>query len=130
MARRMERTAEIIDTASGNCRKTGQGAVFVGATECQRELAKLRRLEAGDGARFVVDWWDDAGNLVESFSLDEAGFEALIGFPPKTPEEYVAYDEAFWAGMRAAHGAFDPIESAVVSDPLADESDRAYCRQD
>lgn len=97
----MERTAEILDLATGDARKTGNGAVFVGAAECESRIRNLRENDAGEDARFLVDIHDEQGDIVETFGLDEAGFEALTGEAPLSPEEYVEYDVAHWGAIRA-----------------------------
>lgn len=101
----MERTAEILDTATGLYCLTGEGATFTGRAECERRLFDLKRLcfwADGKESRFVVDWKDEGGNILDTFGLDEAGFEELTGHAPKTPDEYAAYDRAFWAAQVAA----------------------------
>lgn len=90
----MEREAEILDTATGQFRKTNEGAIFVGSEECKKALADLRLLSKGR-ARFIVDWKGDDG-ILDTFDIDEEGFEALVGHPPKTPDEYVEIDNAHW----------------------------------
>lgn len=92
----IERTAEILDTATGQFTLTFKGAVFVGRAECARALVDLRRIDRGPAARFVVDWHDENNDILETFGIDERGFEALTGEAPKTPDEYANQDAAHW----------------------------------
>lgn len=96
----MKRTAEIIDLATGDARKTGKGAVFVGEAECDFRIRNLRENDAGKDARFLVDIHDERGDILETLGLDEAGFEALTGEAPLSPEKYAEYDNAYWGAIR------------------------------
>jgi hypothetical protein len=99
---KMERTAEILDTASGLLQKTGQGAIFVGKAECEERLRHIQELQARPDARFILDWHDANGDILDTFHLDEDGFRALTGEEPKTPDEYSEIDAKFWDEIERA----------------------------
>jgi hypothetical protein len=98
----MRRTAEILDTATDQFKKTGRGAVFIGEAECTAQFKDLTRADAGPGARFVVDWKDENGDILETFGLTEDGFRALVGEEPLTAEEYDEADARHWDAILTA----------------------------
>lgn len=98
--KKIKRIAEVLDTSGGCCHMTGKGAVFIGEKECAKALADLKRLDAGEAARFAVDWEDQDGNILDTFGVDEKGFRSLLGEDPQEPEAYAEYDRQYWADLR------------------------------
>lgn len=87
----------VIDTATGDARKTGKGAVFTNRARFARAVADLKRMDT-EGARFLFDVYaeGDEHSLLESYRITEQGFELILGEKPLPPEEYVEIDKAYW----------------------------------
>lgn len=94
----MERTAEVVDTATGSLKKTGKGAVFVGQEACQKAFRDLESLNL-PGGRFLVDWRDQH-DILATFRIDEDGFRYLVGEEPQSPEHYERVDAEYWERAR------------------------------
>lgn len=113
MSKRMEREAVILCLRTDdNARKTGKGAVFVGKEACDFNLRQLRELGRGQDAPFYVDWKDEDGDILDTFGIDEAGFRALVGEEPESPEFYAAYDAEYWEKVSQLGDAIRAKEAA------------------
>lgn len=99
-----ETLIQVIDTATGDARKTGKGAVFTNRARFEQAVANLKRMNT-DGARFLFDVYapGDDHSIVETYQIDAHGFRAILGEKPLAPEEYVKIDEAYWRRAMAAY---------------------------
>lgn len=97
MGKVMERTAEVFDASGDSLFMTGEGATFRGRTQCALEIAKIRQLTVPDEARFILDWKDENGDILNTFHLDADGFRALTGKEPRSNAKYEIFDRDFWA---------------------------------
>lgn len=101
----MKRSAylEIID-ARGVGRKTGLGAAWPTEALTRAAFESARSIAVPDGG-FLLDFHDDAGNLVDTIELNAAGVESIVGEQPKSVEAYDEIDRAFWRELRAQRDA-------------------------
>lgn len=113
---------ELIDVRTSEARKTGQGAIF--ATD-QATLAAFESARAiavpNDQGQFLIDYYDAAGDLVDSILIDAAGFQAILGVAPRSPDYYTIYDQAFWESRHdnyaLAHAEAQAIAEAAFANP-------------
>ncbi len=85
---------EILDTRTGDYRKTGEGAIMRSPVETWAAFQEAKTLHAPGGG-FVLDLYVDE-NLAGTVELDSRGFQRLTGHPPESPQRYEEYDAAFW----------------------------------
>jgi hypothetical protein len=88
---------EIID-CRGVGHKTGKGAAWATEDEARMHFEHARTfLEVPkDRAEFLLDLHNGNDDLIDTVLLDAAGFKAITGEEPLSPEEYAAYDRSYW----------------------------------
>jgi hypothetical protein len=90
----------------GDARQTGAGAAM--ETNAETWAAFNRHRAAGvpkGSARFLLDYYNAKGDLVDTILLDAAAFEAITGEKVKTDLEYRKIDEKYWSDARASYAA-------------------------
>lgn len=92
---------EMIDLRTGSARKTGLGAAYTTGAAALEHFNACRRLDVpAESGGFLLDLHDDRGDLVDTITLDVAGFAAIRGEDPAPPEVYVAHDQKVWRQAR------------------------------
>jgi hypothetical protein len=71
--------------------------------KAKQAVARYRKLEVAKGrARFLLDYYDDSGDLADTILLDGDGFTIITGNAVKSDAEYCKIDEDYWADVRTA----------------------------
>lgn len=92
---------------NGDACQTGVGAAMETNAETWAAFNRHRAAEVPKGhARFLLDYYNAKGDLVDTIRLDATAFEAITGEKVKTDAEYQQIDDDYWAPTReklAAH---------------------------
>lgn len=83
-----------VDLETGESRMTGI-APLPGDGDARAFFEACRHLDVSAYVRFLLDLYDEAGDLVDTISLSRAGFRAVTGMEPASREEYRDYEMAY-----------------------------------
>lgn len=94
----MQNYLEIIDTRSGDARKTGIISIFKDEIETRKAFISAGTMHTANGP-FCLDMYIN-GNLEETIHLTEDSVEAITGVKVESVDVYIKYDEDFWERAR------------------------------
>lgn len=86
---------EILDTRTGQYRKTGEGAIMRSPVETWAAFQTAKKALHVPGGGLVLDLYVD-DELKDTITLNSYGFKRLTGSLPKSPQEYEKYDTVWW----------------------------------
>lgn len=85
----------------GFARHTNLALSLESPAETRAAFNGYRRFEVEqDKLQFLLDYYNDEGDLSDTIFLDAAGFESITGQKPKSDAEYCEIDVEYWRKAR------------------------------